>query len=240
MAEGPASHGPATGPGPGDQPSTSQTPDASSLAHRTLDIFVFGPAGVLLTAVEDLPEFAAEGRRRLTAHIRNARTVGEFVVKRGQRELERRMAEGDEAAPRGGRRAPEVRTETPSRPAPEAEEPAPGASVAPGARGPEAAPAPPGTETRAREGAVQPSAGHRAPAPVSPGEAAGAAVDLAIPDYEALSASQVVRRLDGLGPGELGAVYRHEAATRRRRTILHRAQQLLGTEDPPGVPGPTA
>ncbi|MGP8059378.1 MAG: hypothetical protein ACLP9C_07075 [Acidimicrobiales bacterium] len=211
------------------------------MAHRTLDIFVFGPAGMLLTAVEDLPEFAAKGRRRLTTHIRNARTVGEFVVKRGQHELERRMAEGDEPAPRGGRPVPGMRAEAPSMPAPGAEEPAaPGASVAPGVRGPEAATPTREAGARARDAGPQPSAGRRAPAPVPPGGAAGAPVDLAIPDYEALSASQVVRRLDGLGPGELGAVYRHEAATRRRRTILHRAQQLLGAEDPPGVPGPTA
>jgi hypothetical protein len=58
--------------------------------------------------------------------------------------------------------------------------------------------------------------------------------ELAIPDYEALSASQVVRRLDGLGPEELEAIYRHESTTRRRRTILHRVQQLLGREDAPG------
>jgi hypothetical protein len=57
---------------------------------------------------------------------------------------------------------------------------------------------------------------------------------LAIPGYEALSASQVVRRLDGLGPDELEAIFEHEAATRRRRTILHRTQQLLGHEDAPG------
>jgi hypothetical protein len=57
---------------------------------------------------------------------------------------------------------------------------------------------------------------------------------LAIPGYEALSASQVVRRLDGLAPTELEAIYEHEAATRRRRTILHRTQQLLGHEDAPG------
>jgi hypothetical protein len=61
----------------------------------------------------------------------------------------------------------------------------------------------------------------------------GAEADLAIPDYRALSASQVVRRLDGLGPEELEALYRYEAATRGRRTILHRAQQLLGLEEPP-------
>jgi hypothetical protein len=61
----------------------------------------------------------------------------------------------------------------------------------------------------------------------------GALEGLAIPDYRALSASQVVRRLDGLGPDELEAVYRYEATTRGRRTILHRAQQLLGLEEPP-------
>ncbi len=62
----------------------------------------------------------------------------------------------------------------------------------------------------------------------------GAEADLAIPDYEALSASQVVRRLDGLGPDELEALYSYETATRGRRTILHRAQQLLGLEDAAG------
>ncbi|MGO9458469.1 MAG: hypothetical protein ACLP62_15715 [Acidimicrobiales bacterium] len=63
---------------------------------------------------------------------------------------------------------------------------------------------------------------------------APAPADLAIPDYDTLSASQVVRRLDGLGHKELEAVYRHEAATRGRRTIIYRAQQLLGSEEPPG------
>ena len=64
-----------------------------------------------------------------------------------------------------------------------------------------------------------------------------AETNLAIHGYEALSASQVVRRLDGLGPDELQAIFEHEAATRRRRTILHRTQQLLGHED---VPGPAS
>ena len=73
--------------------------------------------------------------------------------------------------------------------------------------------------------------GTTAPTPLRAVPPAG--TDLAIPDYDTLSASQVVRRLDGLGLGELEAVYRHEAATRGRRTILHRAQQLLGVEDVP-------
>jgi hypothetical protein len=53
-------------------------------------------------------------------------------------------------------------------------------------------------------------------------------VDRAIPDYDILAASQVVRRLGGLGQDELRAVVRHERATRCRRTILQRAEQLLG------------
>jgi hypothetical protein len=75
---------------------------------------------------------------------------------------------------------------------------------------------------------VRLEAAREAPRRLGPGP------ELAIPDYEALSASQVVRRLDGLGEEELEAIYAHESATRRRRTILHRTQQLLGREDAPG------
>ncbi len=53
-------------------------------------------------------------------------------------------------------------------------------------------------------------------------------VDRAIPDYDTLSASQVVRRLDSLDTLELGAVLRHELATRARLTIVRRTEQLIG------------
>ena len=49
---------------------------------------------------------------------------------------------------------------------------------------------------------------------------------LAIPDYDSLSASQVVPRLAGLEPDELEAVRQYEAAHRARRTILSRVAQL--------------
>ncbi|HWF15632.1 MAG TPA: hypothetical protein VG244_05580 [Acidimicrobiales bacterium] len=67
------------------------------------------------------------------------------------------------------------------------------------------------------------------PTPVRPApDAADAAtVGAALADYDTLSASQVVRRLESLGPDELRAVQRYEAATRNRRTILNRASQLL-------------
>lgn len=52
-----------------------------------------------------------------------------------------------------------------------------------------------------------------------------------IPDYDALSASQVVPRLSGLTDDELAAVKAYEAATRRRRTILGRIAQLEQERD---------
>jgi len=58
---------------------------------------------------------------------------------------------------------------------------------------------------------------------------------LAIPDYDNLSASQVVPRLDGLSPDELEAVRRYERANRQRRTILNKVAQL---QDPEGTPEP--
>lgn len=71
-------------------------------------------------------------------------------------------------------------------------------------------PAPPSPE--------QPAAEAAAPAAPAPPQA--------IPDYDALSASQVVPRLQGLDRDELAAVGRYEAATRQRRTILNRVAQL--------------
>jgi hypothetical protein len=75
-----------------------------------------------------------------------------------------------------------------------------------------------------------PSNGH-SPAPASPPAAAGPTPDaatLAIPGYDTLSASQVVPRLEGLTPTELDAVRAYEVATRARKTVLTRIDQLRG------------
>jgi hypothetical protein len=52
------------------------------------------------------------------------------------------------------------------------------------------------------------------------------AATLAIPDYDSLSASQVLPRLQGLSTDELEAVRDYEAAHRGRKTILNRVTQL--------------
>jgi hypothetical protein len=50
--------------------------------------------------------------------------------------------------------------------------------------------------------------------------------ELAIPDYDSLSASQVVNRLPSLSVDELEAVRSYEAAHRGRKTILNKVAQL--------------
>ena len=77
------------------------------------------------------------------------------------------------------------------------------------------------------DGAAEPAPASPGPERPAPDPAAAAIVGGALADYDTLSASQVVRRLESLGPEELDAVRRYEASTRNRRTILNRAGQLL-------------
>ncbi len=65
-----------------------------------------------------------------------------------------------------------------------------------------------------------------APAPAPSNGSSGDAPALAIPDYDALSASQVVDRLEGLSAGELEAIRSYEVANRGRATILGKIEQL--------------
>jgi len=67
--------------------------------------------------------------------------------------------------------------------------------------------------------------GEREPEPAAT-EPPPAVEGLAIPDYDNLSASQVVPRLGGLTAGELEEVRRYEAAQRGRKTILNKIAQL--------------
>jgi hypothetical protein len=71
--------------------------------------------------------------------------------------------------------------------------------------------------------APEPAAAPAAPATTGPVPRAS---DLAIPDYDSLSASQVVPRLEGLSAAERAAVGRYESAHRGRKTILAKLDQL--------------
>ncbi len=196
-----------------------ETPDddaGPSLPDRLLDVCLYAPVGLLLTAVEELPDLADKGRRRLSVHFRSARAVGQLAVQMGERDLrsrfEGRRGDRSEAAP--GPVRPVAFDAAPAAPT--------DALQVSNASAPTAPTAPDGTARAAVAPAAAPSS---------------RSVDRAIPEYDTLSASQVVRRLESLGPSELEAVVDYESATRGRRTILHRAGQLLGVELPPGAPG---
>jgi hypothetical protein len=98
-------------------------------------------------------------------------------------------------------------------------EPATSAGFAPPETVPSPAAAPPAAPAPAAEPPAPPDAAWRAGVPAS--EA------LPIPDYDELSASQVVERLDGLDRDSLDAIRRYETDHRGRNTILGKIAQLI-------------
>jgi len=86
------------------------------------------------------------------------------------------------------------------------------------ATGPRREPAGAGAPPPAHEPPVPPDAAWRADVPASD--------SLPIPDYDELSASQVVMRLDGLDRDSLEAIRRYETDHRGRNTILGKIAQL--------------
>ncbi len=209
-------------------------PDADkSTAERVLDLAFYAPLGLALSVVEAVPGLARKGRSRLGPQMVLARTVGQLAVKQGYRQLvgivttpganpfspfssprpsaSRQKAPG--SAPSGPLDLREPDPHDPHDPLDEidasdelAAQDAPGAVVVPL------------PTSRANVGR------HRnVGAPQKHVES-----ELAIHSYDSLSARQVVQRLAGLSRDEVAAVRAYEAATRARRTILARAEQLLG------------
>jgi hypothetical protein len=212
-----------------------------SPAERALDLFVYAPLGLALSARDLLPDLVEKGRNQLTGQVSSARFVGQFAVKQGSKQAnkaferarasaeatlaERLESAGVETGARNGTAADGARPPaTPPRPTPAA------AHVAPTEVRPEPTTVRP-TPTRAAS--PTPAAAGPAPSPepvraepATPGAPAPLADTLAIPAYDSLSASQVVPRLSSLSPSELEAVREYETAHRGRKTILNRVAQL--------------
>ena len=229
------------------EPSGGHGEGSRSVTERVLDLFVYLPAGVLLTAMEDTSEAVAKGRTRVDEELRNAQFVGRFAVDLGWRQLKGQIeslarearAAREPHEPHEAREAREAHSATASKEQPRRGERAAGTRT-PGEKSPPVTSvhreearreqprreqprretSRPGTE---RHGTSRPGTERHGTAPPRDPE-----VDRAIPDYDILAASQVVRRLDGLDHDELRAVLRHEQATRARRAIVQRAEELLG------------
>lgn len=198
---------------------------------QALDAFVYAPIGLLFDGPARFPNLIRNGRNQVT----NARMMGQFAVQMGRTEVTKRAAELDgpvvdllrglgfiEGPPPGPAPAPapEVVPEKPA--APTAKE---AGAKAPAAKKPAAkksAAATKATRKKVARKATKTTKKKKAAAPGGAPSAAG----LAITDYDSLSASQVVSRLQGLSTAELEAVRSYEAATRGRKTILSRVQQL--------------
>jgi hypothetical protein len=197
-----------------------KTPIEEAVDHA-LDAFVYAPIGLLFDGPASLPKLVRNGRSQVT----NARMMGQFAVQMGRTEVTKRAAELDgpvvdllrglgfiDGPPPGPAPAPTPTADAvPEKPdGPTGKQ---GSAKAPATKKPTAAK----KATKKKKRATKKAAG----AGTAPSASA-----LPITDYDSLSASQVVSRLRGLSTGELEAVRSYEAATRGRKTILNRVQQL--------------
>lgn len=194
---------------------------------QALSTFVYAPIGLLFDGPARFPKLVRNGR----SQVANARMMGQFAVKMGRSEVTKRATELDGPVI-DLLRGLGVIDGPPTGPAPASPEPVvpvvdvPGKPAQPaGKQGSTKAPAArkPATKAAAKKvtkkRAAKKAAAGKAPAPTADA--------LPITDYDSLSASQVVSRLQGLSTGELEAVRAYEAGTRGRKTILNRVQQLL-------------
>ena len=193
--------------------------------ERALDLLVYAPVGVALYLRDTVPTFvnlfvsrgrAELGQRRQQAQnqVAQAKAMGEFAVNFGGPKVREHVEKGIALARKGAESVLGGAGDEGGVPdaADEATSPAPAPRPDRAAANSKAASRPAGESTATA------TATTAAPAP--------AATTLVIPDYDELSASQVVERLDGLPASELDAVRAYEEAHRARRTILYKIEQL--------------
>jgi hypothetical protein len=103
--------------------------------EQALDLFVYAPLGLVLTARDELPRLIDKGRRRASGQVTTARLMGQMAVAQGQKEAERLARQAAErwsemgfgAAADNGRTSPPT---APDVPAPSAPTPSPAGSPA--------------------------------------------------------------------------------------------------------------
>ena len=172
-----------------------------------LDYLVYAPIGAALVLVDAVPGLAERGRGPVEKRVAVARLVGRFAAE----EAGRRLATAWSVPAHEQPHVPVAENIVAPRPAA-----SPSTSAKSHARTRSSAPAAAGKDGP-----------HRSSTPATPAPGG----DLPIPAYDTLAASQVVARLASLTVAELEAVRRHESATRRRRTVLHKIAQLSSEPD---------
>lgn len=193
--------------------------NGQSSYEKFLDAFVHAPIGLALYTRDTAPGFArlfvARGREELErqrkqvdTQVTRARTMGRLAVAYGppimRQRVERHLDRARDVA--GSLFAGLVSDATPSPPARTHDRTAPATTVDPM------------EDARSRR--------TQAPTAHATATSTSSAAGLPIPDYDELSASQVVERLHGLASVDLDAIAAYEAAHRGRRTILGKIEQL--------------
>jgi hypothetical protein len=186
----------------GDEAPVEKTPVEQAVEHA-FDLFVYAPIGLLFEGASLLPELVAKGKQQ----VGTARVMGKFAL--------------EEAQKRATRAAGKLQDQTAGVIDFLGDSVTPLPTDDPSAAEPSAAPAPKPPPARGTVAKAGPAAETGAARAIS-------AASLAIPDYDGLSASQVVNRLAGLAPAELANVQLYEAAHRGRKTILSKVAQLQG------------
>ena len=176
--------------------------------EHAVELFVYAPIGLLFEGASLLPQLVEKGKSQVSM----ARMIGKFAVNQGRTEATKAAGKlQDQAAGVLDFLGDSVT-------------PIPGDSPTPVTAARQVAARATAATGQARGGAA------KVARQASKG-AAGVvtAASLAIPDYDGLSASQVVNRLAGLSAPELKSVQRYEAANRGRKTILSKVAQLQGS-----------
>lgn len=211
--------------GTGRQPSCGTvSPDKNPIedaVEQALDAFLYAPIGLFFDGPARFPKLVRNGRTQVS----NARVMGQFAVQMGRTEVEKRAQELD--GPLG-----EVLRSFGLVPQPPGPAPTPTEGNVETAQT-TTAPASGTKKSRAKKRSAPPrkaaarKAGATSKAKRAAKAVAAPSVDsLPIPEYDSLSASQVVSRLRGLDADALESVRRYEAATRGRKTVLSRIQQI--------------
>ncbi|MCL4449164.1 MAG: hypothetical protein M1483_00625 [Actinobacteria bacterium] len=177
-----------------------------SLAEYLLDVTLYLPIGILQVLEDQIPKLIDRGETVVTNRISNARIIGEFAFNMGEKQLKEV----------GAYLSKQLQDRVESR-----------LGVAkPG----KSANSTSSFDTNLTEAKTTPSSAKSAkqkkPTSTSSVNPTVPTPDLHIPDYNELSASQVVRRLSGLSIEELKVVYDYEIANRNRQTIINRIYQL--------------
>lgn len=184
--------------------------EKKSPIDNVVELALYAPLGLALTARDHLPDLIARGRQQVTSQVALARMMGQYAVKEGEKDLRKRVEDVTKTLGDLGILP----------------EPNPPAAAAPA---PGTVPTPPPEVEVDVPAANGSSNGSAAPAAEAP---ARSRAELSIPGYDTLSASQVVQRLAGLSADELEDVRDYEAGTRGRRTILSKIAQLQSSSGP--------